>query len=310
MSTKSVRSRLSMVSATSCKSSRSFQSLGTYASGGSSQGGRSQSAYGQSSQAIHDWDDGWKSSQYPEPLAAHSNNHSIWGGFDYYRGAENIEPPFPEAQNGDIPRLKAVVAAAEGGNDHLIKFLISASLADPDQPPVPGRVVTFSTPMLAAIGQKNIKVVEVLLKQEGFNPTRRFMGLTYYEIAERRRGEVWVDERRMLKEAYDAYSVRHQKGAAGQEDRRSYNTIAKTFTAHKTIPIIALGAGTLSLVPKSYIFIKRGASLVRFLMLANWVQCIEKTPYIYSFKRLVQSDLSDYQSGQFPESDLVMIQNY
>ncbi|KAI0119058.1 hypothetical protein F4814DRAFT_438784 [Daldinia grandis] len=99
-----------------------------------------------------------------------------------------------------------IIRAAETGNDQLIDFLMSCSLADADHPPIPGETVSSSTPMLAAIGRENIKVIEVLLKQKNFNPTRQFYGLTYYEIAERRRGLVWEDEVRLLKQAFSSTS--------------------------------------------------------------------------------------------------------
>ncbi|KAI1473848.1 hypothetical protein F4774DRAFT_422876 [Daldinia eschscholtzii] len=102
-----------------------------------------------------------------------------------------------------MPRRKFILKAARTGNDQLIDFLTSCSLADADQPPLPTENVSFSTPMLAAIGQDNTRVIEALLKQKDFNPTRRFCDLTYHEIAGRRRGLAWEDEVRLLKEAFD-----------------------------------------------------------------------------------------------------------
>ncbi|KAI0847623.1 hypothetical protein F5Y00DRAFT_113196 [Daldinia vernicosa] len=176
------------------------------------EGGRSQSAYGQSTQAIHNWDDGWESSQFPEPHPVYANLSLVCGRPDKFHGTETIEPPFTELSlkyAADKPRLKAVVRAAETGNDQLIDFLMSCSLADADQPPIPGETITSSTPMLAAIGRENIKVIEVLLKQKDFNPTRQFSGLTYYEIAEERRGLVWEEEVRLLKQAFN-YAHEHK----------------------------------------------------------------------------------------------------
>ncbi|KAI1654688.1 hypothetical protein F4813DRAFT_382515 [Daldinia decipiens] len=114
--------------------------------------------------------------------------------------------------------MKAVLRAAETGNDQLIDFLLSSSLADADQPPIPGGTVVSSTPMLAAIGRENIKVIEVLLKQKNFNPTRQFWGLTYYEIAEKRRGSVWEDEVRLLKHAFN-YAYEHQNRKANNTEQ-------------------------------------------------------------------------------------------
>ncbi|KAI4866351.1 hypothetical protein F4820DRAFT_261792 [Hypoxylon rubiginosum] len=99
---------------------------------------------------------------------------------------------------------------------------MSSSLADADPPPTQHDFVAFSTPMLAAIGQKNVKVIEVLLKQKGFNPTRQFRGMTYYEIAEKRRGPAWKDEVRILQQAYDDYDdyvARYWNYTSGQNDR-------------------------------------------------------------------------------------------
>ncbi|KAI1407775.1 hypothetical protein F5Y13DRAFT_205706 [Hypoxylon sp. FL1857] len=191
----------------SVQSTKSFISVGSF----KSQGGRSQSVYGQSSgHAIYEWDDGWKSARYPETEQAHPFNHHIQRGFP--DGAV-VVPPFAGLVSKDkayISTLNATVLAAECGNDQFIQFLTSSSLADPDPPPVPGRFLAFSTPMLASIGQENIKIIEILLKQEGFNPCRRFQGLTYYDIARIRRGSIWEDEVRILKQAYVDYGRRHR----------------------------------------------------------------------------------------------------
>ncbi|KAK6952116.1 hypothetical protein Daesc_006648 [Daldinia eschscholtzii] len=180
---------------------------------GPGRGGRSQSVYGQSSQAIYDWDDGWKSSDFPQPQPVYTGLSFIYDDrLDIFHGPMTIEPPFPKSffeGTTDMPRRKLILTAAQTGNDQLIDFLISCSLADADQPPLPSENVSFSTPMLAAIGLKNARVIEALLKQKDFNPTRRFCGLTYYEIAEKRRGLAWEDEVRLLKEAFDNAS-RHQ----------------------------------------------------------------------------------------------------
>ncbi|KAK1598641.1 uncharacterized protein LY79DRAFT_623302 [Colletotrichum navitas] len=110
---------------------------------------------------------------------------------------------------------EAMVAAARGGHEVVIQLLLALGGANPDPAPVSSMPPEFATPMLAAIGQENIKVVRLLLDQGNFDPTRRFKGETYYEIARRRQGTNWKDEEHMLKEAYDAY-------------RKSHRDIAKT----------------------------------------------------------------------------------
>ncbi|KAL0931733.1 uncharacterized protein CTRU02_212686 [Colletotrichum truncatum] len=105
---------------------------------------------------------------------------------------------------------EAMVAAARGGHEVVIQLLLALGGANPDPAPVPSIPSEFATPMLAAIGQENIKVVRLLLDQANFDPTRRFKGETYYEIARRRQGTNWKDEEHMLKEAYDAYRKSHR----------------------------------------------------------------------------------------------------
>ncbi|XXH05895.1 Chitinase 2 [Hypoxylon texense] len=127
----------------------------------------------------------------------------------------SIEPRFAETLSkspADIAQLKKVIWAAKHGDDQLIDFLMSYSLADADPPPIQDSDVEFSTPMLAAIGQKNVKVIEVLLKQKRFNPARQFQGIPYYRIAQTRRGPAWRDEVRILKRAYGDYVLQATAG--------------------------------------------------------------------------------------------------
>ncbi|OLN93928.1 Protein HOS4 [Colletotrichum chlorophyti] len=105
---------------------------------------------------------------------------------------------------------EAMVAAARGGHEVVIQLLLALGGANPDPAPVSSMPPEFATPMLAAIGQENIKVVRLLLDQGNFDPTRRFKGETYHEIARRRQGTNWKEEEHMLKEAYDAYRKTHR----------------------------------------------------------------------------------------------------
>lgn len=100
---------------------------------------------------------------------------------------------------------ESMVAAARGGHDLVIQLLLGLGGANADPGPAPSLPSEFATPVLAAIGQENIKVIELLLEQQGFDPTRRFKGETYYEIARRRQGTNWKEEEQILKNAYDEY---------------------------------------------------------------------------------------------------------
>ncbi|KAK3322372.1 hypothetical protein B0H66DRAFT_574595 [Apodospora peruviana] len=101
-------------------------------------------------------------------------------------------------------------AAARGEEETVIRILQSMvaaaralGKANPDPAPIAG-LNDYSTPMLAAIGQENIK--------SSFNPTRKYGGETYYEIARRR-------QETMLKSAYDDKSPNRRE--QNREPRQS-----------------------------------------------------------------------------------------
>ena len=103
---------------------------------------------------------------------------------------------------------EAVLAAARGGHDGVLNLMMAIGNLDPDPEPLrSGEYKTaYSTPMLAAIGRGNISVIQLLLSQPGFDPTRRrFRDFTYYEISKERQGSEWQEEYDTLKEAYDNY---------------------------------------------------------------------------------------------------------
>jgi len=105
---------------------------------------------------------------------------------------------------------ESMVAAARGGHEMVMNLLLALGGANPDPKPLdPSN--EYSTPMLAAIGQENIKVVRLLLDQSNFDPTTTFKGETYYEIARRRKGPNWIEEEDMLKKAYDEYRKTHKE---------------------------------------------------------------------------------------------------
>lgn len=104
---------------------------------------------------------------------------------------------------------ESMVAAARGGHEMVMNLLLALGGANPDPRPLDANN-EYSTPMLAAIGQENIKVVRLLLDQSNFDPTGTFKGETYYEIARRRKGPNWIEEEEMLKKAYDEYRKTHK----------------------------------------------------------------------------------------------------
>lgn len=120
---------------------------------------------------------------------------------------------------------ESMVAAARGGHNLVIELLLSLGGASPDPKPLSSQPDEFSTPMLAAIGQENFKVVDLLLKQPGFDPTRRFKGETYYEVAKRRQGTNWKEEEQILKKAYDAF--KNSKGKTKSPGRREEKRVRR-----------------------------------------------------------------------------------
>lgn len=106
---------------------------------------------------------------------------------------------------------ESMLVAARGGHEVVLQLLIALG-RNPEPDPDPLRSSEYkpghNTPMLAAIGGGNVKVLELLLKQPGFNPTRRlYRDYTYYELAKQRQSFIWQQEYNLLKEAYDSYSA-------------------------------------------------------------------------------------------------------
>ncbi|KAL6709326.1 hypothetical protein ACN47E_001733 [Coniothyrium glycines] len=130
----------------------------------------------------------------------------------------NVETLIEKAGDGDIlavgelmasnikPNITCGVAAARGGHYDILSILLASGLkADPDPSKHP------ETPMTVAIGRGHVKIVELLLEQDNFDPTRRNKeGKAYFEISEERRGPRWEFERDILKRAYDKYEAQHR----------------------------------------------------------------------------------------------------
>lgn len=116
------------------------------------------------------------------------------------------------------PRADAesLIAAARGGHDEVIQFLLGLGGVDPDSKPVRAYKAGYNTPMLAAIGRGNEKVIQLFLDQPKFDPTRKdYRGFTYHEISKERQGINWEKEYEILKQAYDKATQRRH-GKSGQ----------------------------------------------------------------------------------------------
>lgn len=119
---------------------------------------------------------------------------------------------------------EAMVAAARGGHETVMNLLLALGNANPDPSPVGTWPPDVATPMLAAIGQENIRVIRLLLAQSNFDPTRKFRGETYYEIAQKRQGPNWKEEEHLLKLHYDDYKRAHRDPLKKSPNRREHET--------------------------------------------------------------------------------------
>lgn len=110
---------------------------------------------------------------------------------------------------------ESLIAAARGGHDEVIQLLLGMGDPDADPPPLQSAMYKpgYNTPMLAAIGRGNEKVIQLLLAQPKFDPTRRdHRGLAYHEIAKERQGFNWEKEFDILKQAFDKQASKGRKG--------------------------------------------------------------------------------------------------
>ncbi|ROW12060.1 hypothetical protein VMCG_00766 [Cytospora schulzeri] len=119
---------------------------------------------------------------------------------------------------------EAMVAAARGGHETVMNLLLALGNANPDPSPVSAWPPDIATPILAAIGQENIRVIKLLLAQSNFDPTRKFRGETYYEIAQKRQGPNWKEEEHLLKEHYDEYKRTHRDPLKKSPNRREHES--------------------------------------------------------------------------------------
>ncbi|KAI9703650.1 MAG: Set3 complex subunit with deacetylase activity, meiotic-specific repressor of sporulation proteins [Candelina mexicana] len=131
---------------------------------------------------------------------------------------------------------ESLIAAARGGHDEVIQLLLGIGGADADPSPLhsPAYKAGYNTPMLAAIGRGNEKVLQLLLAQPKFNPTRRpYRGLTYFEIAEERQNSNWEKEYGVLKGAFDKYVAKGGKPCNEVSSKASASASSPRKHEHK-----------------------------------------------------------------------------
>ena len=145
----------------------------------------------------------------------------------------NTETLIEKAGDGDIlavgelinsnikPNIACGVAASRGGHYDILSILLASGLkADPD----PSK--HSETPMLVAIGRGHIKIVNLLLEQDNFDPTRRNReGRAYWEISEDRRGPKWEQERDILKHASDTFRTTHRSPRRSKKEPPNPNIV-------------------------------------------------------------------------------------
>ncbi|OJD36311.1 ankyrin repeat protein [Diplodia corticola] len=120
--------------------------------------------------------------------------------------------------SGIMPNVACGVAAARGGHDEILSFLLATGLSADHRDPAKHN----ETPMLVAIKKGHLNVIRLLLAQDDFDPTRRNRdGLTYWEFAEDFDGPNAKDVRNLLKEKYDERAKTKSRRLRSPEMRRT-----------------------------------------------------------------------------------------
>lgn len=117
----------------------------------------------------------------------------------------DIEIVYACLERGVQPDVESLIGAIKGGHDETVSLLLAfGANADPEIPrsASTGKRISEETPMLAAIGRNNLKILEYLLAR--VDPLRKDgRGKSYMDISRERAGDNWEDEIRMLQAAYD-----------------------------------------------------------------------------------------------------------
>ncbi|KAL1632365.1 hypothetical protein SLS56_003780 [Neofusicoccum ribis] len=120
--------------------------------------------------------------------------------------------------SGIMPNVACGVAAARGGHDEILSFLLATGLSADHRDPAKHN----ETPMLVAIKKGHLNVIRLLLAQDDFDPTRKNRdGLTYWEFAEEFEGPNWKPVRDLLKEKYDERAKIKPRRVRSPEMRRT-----------------------------------------------------------------------------------------
>lgn len=139
----------------------------------------------------------------PETTSLHHHHRtSLDNAFDenetlVMRASEGNVAAVEELLRSNVtPQIASGIAAARNGHYDVLNLLLANGLeADYDTAKRP------ETPMTAAIRHKQLNIVQLLLEQDGFDPTRRDgFGRTYYDLASER---LWVEGRDLFKRACD-----------------------------------------------------------------------------------------------------------
>lgn len=132
----------------------------------------------------------------------------------------------------------SLIAAAKGGHEEVLQFLLGMGDPDPDPEPLRHMKTGYNTPILAAIGRGHPEVVKLLVEQSGFNPTRRVLkGKTYQEIAAERRGDQWQKEVEILKAACDLFSAGKSRKASSPRVTRDSEKAKARVAGRSQSPI-------------------------------------------------------------------------
>jgi len=118
----------------------------------------------------------------------------------------------------------SLIAAAKGGHEDVLSLMYAMGNADADPNPIKGhgQKPGYNTPMLAAIGRGKPAIIQLILNQPGFDPTRRlFEGATYYELSMARQGENWEEEHDILKTAFEQYGGSRKSNKDESSPRRA-----------------------------------------------------------------------------------------
>ncbi len=148
---------------------------------------------------------------------------------------------------------EAVIAAAKAGHEEVLQYLLAMGDADPDPDPVPDLKAGFNTPILAAIGRGHLDVVKLLVEQTGFNPTRKWKGKTYHEIAADRKGDKWQQEHDILRSAYEKHASGKPRKTSSPCKTRELDRSKekKARRSMSPLPIIPRHSSSPSLTHKS-----------------------------------------------------------